>query len=262
MGYSFLPTCNAVTRMLTSQRVLGSILVLFASSSVFHDARTTQAGWTEKTQRNAVSAAPVALSRKLNSVSACDSVSEVCFRDSAYAHTYPGDPGPIKDKWWIFFGGAGDSLEIRVESGGGGSVSTHLGEERDRRSNNFPYQRQHLMRDGVIEAWVVVDDADALGDTVPYTLRFRRVSRDTPTSLRATGQRAIIMVSSSSRRDRFVVLPLSVANTARNFSSWSVDPGTYNVALVKDSLYKVCKMPCASGRIVKLLPMTKMTLRF
>lgn len=206
-----------------------------------------------------------AASRRTQAITAgseCDFADAICFRDTAYAHTYPGDPGPIKDKWWIFFGAAGDSIEIRLRPAEAGSITTNVGVERDSQHNNVSYFHKRLNRDGVIEVWVVVDYADALGDMVPYTLSYRRIGQHAAGSLTPTGQRAILAVSSSSARDRFAVVPASVATAIRNATDWSVHAQTFNVALVTDSLYKVCKLPCSSAKTVGLAPLKKTPLRF
>ena len=58
------------------------------------------------------------------------------------------------------------------------------------------------------------------------------------------------------------VLPLTVARSVRDMSPWTVHAGTYNVALVPDSLYKVCKPPCVPADTVKLLPRGKASVKY
>lgn len=125
----------------------------------------------------------------------------------------------------------------------------------------MPYFRTRLSSDGVVETWMVADGSNMLGDTASYVLSLRRLGKDAPW-LRATGQRATLSVVSASDRDRFAVLPLTVARSVRNLSPWTVHAGTYNVALVPDSLYQVCKLPCESADTVKLLPWGKASVEY
>jgi hypothetical protein len=50
------------------------------------------------------------------------------------------------------------------------------------------------------------------------------------------------------------VIPLGVAPTVRDRSMWTVLPRRYRVALLPDSLYELCKIPCSRPDTVKLTP--------
>jgi hypothetical protein len=189
----------------------------------------------------------------------CDSTPAVmCFRDTAYAHLYPGDGYATTDKKWISFGASGDSIEIRVPVGG--YIWTNLGEERDSQHNNVPYFRHRMTANGVVQMWISWDET--LGDTVTYTLQ---ISSDGPRPsgpLRATGLRSRLSLISARDADRFSIVPLAIARSVHDVSKWIVDVGTYNVALVGDSLYELCRLPCVSPAMIKLTPSTEVTRRY
>lgn len=164
---------------------------------------------------------------------------------------------PIRDKWWIWFGARGDSIEFDLAPGD--AIQTSIGEDREAR-HRVPYFRRRLARDGAVEVWVLLPDT--LGDTVAYTLGVRRIPSGRSADLRPTGERATLTIQSRSAKDRFAVVPLAVARSVRDLSSWQVHPETYNVALVGDSLYEVCRLPCARRDTVKLTPRATVTRRY
>ena len=182
------------------------------------------------------------------------SAMSLCYTDTAYAHEDPGAM-PIRDKWWIWFGARGDSIEFDLAPGD--AIWTSIGEDRAPSHDNVPNFRRRLARDGAVEVWVLLPDT--LGDTVAYTLRVRRISSGGSAVLRPTGERATLTIQSHSAKDRFAVVPLAVARSVRDLSSWQVHPETYNVALVQDSLYELCRLPCVRLDTVKLTPSARVT---
>jgi hypothetical protein len=186
----------------------------------------------------------------------CDSLPIVtCFRDIAHMGD---DPNAGASADWIWFGAAGDSIEIFAPPGS--YISTNFGQEHDRLHNTARYFRHRLTSDGVVAIWVTMDEF--LGDSLGYTLRIRREGTVTPTWLRATGQWAKLTIESRRQLDPFSVIPMMLARSVRDRSKWKVLPRTYNVALVGDSLYEVCRLPCSSPDTVKLTPSASVTRRY
>jgi hypothetical protein len=185
----------------------------------------------------------------LTFVPACDSAHGVlCFRDTAYVEAFPDEP-PFTTKSWIWFGTAGDSVE--VFAGAGTAMSTNFGQESFN-GNTAPYFRHRLVTSGVLQTLVTM--SDGRGDTVEYVFRIRRDGPIAPAALSATGQRARIDLPATRSSDRFAIIPLSVLPTVRDISAWQVDRGRYNVALVHDSLYQVCRLPCLNADTITLRP--------
>jgi hypothetical protein len=192
----------------------------------------------------------------------CDSLPMVmCFRDTAYVHSDPdpADPNPLAAADWIWFGAAGDSIEIFAPPGAA-HVSTNFGQEHESNQNTAPYFRHRLTHDGLVAIWVTFDQI--LGDTMAYALRIHREGPEPPAALRATGQWATLTIVSRQATDSFSVVPLTVARSLRNRSEWKVLARPYKVALVPDSLYEVCRLPCSAPDIVKLTPSAKVTKRY
>lgn len=104
-------------------------------------------------------------------------------------YTYPGEGNSNTMKNWIWFGAGGDSIEIRAP---GGYVSTNFGEEREANHNTASYFRRRLTGDGVVQVQVSVDEYR--GDTVEYTLFIHLDGPAPATALRATGQRAMLIL--------------------------------------------------------------------
>lgn len=54
--------------------------------------------------------------------------------------------------------------------------------------------------------------------------------------------------------ERVAIVPASVGAhfTATDYRAWAVSPGDYGVLLVRDSLYEMCKLPCARVDAVHL----------
>ncbi len=138
--------------------------------------------------------------------------------------------------------------------GAGAAISTNLGQEHFH-TNAAPYFRRRLTGDRVVQSWVTM--SESRGDTVEYWFRVRQEGPSRSPILRATGERAQLTLESRGKSDRFVVMPLAEVPSVRDVTPWQVDPGTYDVALVSDSLYEVCRMPCIARDTVKLKPSSK-----
>ena len=194
----------------------------------------------------------------------------LCYRDTARVRDLDHEPGRYVDSRWVIFGTAGDSIELAASTdlgleapgrservGFAISASHAMGsgyQERDSTGNTAPYVRFRLPSDGAVSVDVGADER-GFHDTVPYSLSLRRMGQDlTPQLLRATGHAAALTLASARESDRFVVAPLSVADWETNPGHWSVFQGRFKVALVSDSLYVVCKLPCGRPDTVLLKP--------
>jgi hypothetical protein len=158
---------------------------------------------------------------------------------------------------WIWFGAAGDSVDITSTDG---SVYTNLGQQTDSRHNVVPYFRSRLQNDGVVSISTNMDEND--GDSVPYTLRIERVGPEPPAALRMTCERARLTIISPRITDHFSIVPISIAHSVRDLSKWTTFVGTYNVALVPDSLYQVCRVPCVTPDTIRLTPHARVRRRY
>lgn len=184
----------------------------------------------------------------------CRSTSAVlCFSDTAFTPRirYSDEPYWNARANWIWFGAAGDSLDISADDG---VLTTSLGQEYDSRRNNTSYFRHRLTRDGLVS--ISIDMEESQGDRIGYTLRIRRVAPVLRNGLRPTGDRARLTVESAGRTDQFSLIPLSISPTVRDRSHWKAFAfeRTYNVALVDDSLYEFCRVPCSRPDTLKLTP--------
>jgi hypothetical protein len=185
-----------------------------------------------------------------------------CFDDTALTPDGHGaveshDEGHGARAYWIWFGAAGDSTEITVSDG---SIATSLGQEHDQQGNSSPYIRRRLTADGGVT--IDVSMAEYGEDSVPYTLTIRRDGPARRRGFRATSERATLNVESQ-RLAEFSLIPLSIASTVNNRSQWKAFAGrTHNVALVDDSLYEFCRLPCVRPDTVKLTPSAVVTRRF
>lgn len=170
----------------------------------------------------------------------------VCFRDTAFAHTYPGEAMPVTMKDWLFIGHAGDSVEFRVPTGG--YIWTNVGVERDAAHNNVDYFRYRLTRDRLIHLWITLD---GVSDSIPYTLSFRRIRPQSANVIAVKGLWSTLRLDSTRNSDRFSVTPIAL-DPLSDPSDWVVGPGSYNVPMLGDSLYKICRIPCTIVDTVRL----------
>lgn len=201
----------------------------------------------------------------------------VCFHDTARVRILDYEPGRSVESRWVVFGAAGDSIELsasstlRLDALGlsdlvGFAISAGHGakgyQERDTTGNTAPYVRFRLPNDGAVTVDIGADERGVY-DTVAYTLSLRRVGPGvTPRLFRVTGQAAALTLASERERDRFVVAPLSAADWTSHPERWSVFQGRYKVALVPDSLYVVCRLPCQRADTVLLKPSGDVTRRY
>jgi len=190
----------------------------------------------------------------------CDPTSgALCIPDTAVARRVPGEALPVTMRQWILFAGAGDSLEISVPKGG--VVSTNLGVERDSSHDNVPYFHHRTKTSGLIVVTVVFDLDNALNDSVEYSLRLKIDGHDSGRTLRPTGKVAMLVVASPNENDRFRVAPLSSATRADDSGDWTMTAGTYRVVLAPDSLYQLCRLPCAHADTIRLVGGTRVETR-
>ncbi len=201
--------------------------------------------------------------------SACDAPATLCFRDTAFMRLLDTEPGRVTEADWLFFAAARDSLEFYVGTGGretgGARLSTDFPgnsgyQERDELKNTAPYNRFRMPSDGTVAVWVTA--SGMIIDTVAYTIRVHRFGTDPTPAFRPTGQRATLTLTSQNKTDRISVVPLGLAGSVRDLSAWTVFPRTYRVALLPDSLYEICRMPCSRRDTVKLTPAANVSKRF
>lgn len=186
----------------------------------------------------------------------CDTTGQqICLRDTAYAETHDGVTGVDRD--WIWFGKAHDSIEVLGDEGS--FISTNLGTEHDADHNNVPYFRSRLTHDGIVVVTIVFLDRGAL---VPYELRIRRERPDPAAALRPTGKWARLNIISAAATDPFTVIPLSLLPSVSDVTPWTVLAMPYNIALLSDSLYQVCRVPCTSPDTVRLVPGARVTRKY
>lgn len=176
----------------------------------------------------------------------------LCLIDTAITHSDadPPDLGPTSQ--WIIFGAAGDSIEISTTPPG--SLTTSLGEERDSLHNTAAQFRHRVAVNGAVQVWLGLDN---ISDSVAYIMRLVDRGPPPPVVLRATGRTATLVLASKQQSDRYAIVPLSLVEGLRSLAPWTVALGTHKVALVGDSLYQLCKMPCARRDTVKLTPSSR-----
>jgi hypothetical protein len=88
------------------------------------------------------------------------------------------------------------------------------------------------------------------------------VGTDPPASFRATGRSATLTVTSKRKTAQFSIVPISLLSPVTDRSKWKAFVRTYKVALVRDSLYEVCRVPCSRPDTVKLTPSARVTKRY
>jgi hypothetical protein len=160
--------------------------------------------------------------------------------------------------YWIWFGVGGDSIDITTPRRT--YIATSEGQERDSNRNTANRFRRRLTGNGIVEIFFDVDEI--AGDSVPYTLSIVHEPEKVPAALRATGQTATLILSSSKATDRLSLIPISMG-TAPDRSKWSISArNRYRVAPVADTLYELCKLPCSRPDTIKLTPSATVTKHF
>jgi hypothetical protein len=188
----------------------------------------------------------------------CDTtLAIVCYRGTARAGDVDEDPMMSPMANWIWFGAAGDSIEISTSPPA--LIASSVGQERDALHNTAPQFRHRLQNDGVVIVWLAFDEQ--VVDTVPYTLRVWR-NGSTSSPLRSTGKAATLTVVSRHKGETFSFVPASIAPTVRDRSQWRIFAKTYKVALVSDSLYELCRLPCTAPDTVKLTASANVVKKF
>lgn len=93
---------------------------------------------------------------------------------------------------------------------------------------------------------------------LPYTLRVLPAATRSDSlgdALRPTGARARLTIDGMT--SGFVALiPDAVAQTVGpgDYGNWAFWPGDYSILLVRDTLYRICRLPCARVDSVVLKP--------
>ena len=256
-----LPNIQRTTESVTTPRVpsgaaLAVLLSLAAScrnsdaKSIPESAATRHGSVAASESRNAGSAPRLAQS--------CDATPGVlCYQDTARPGDADEDPMLSPLGTWIWFAAAGDSLEISAIPSA--AIATSLGQERDSLQNTAPRFRHRVQHDGVVILWLAFDEQVA--DSVRYTLRVKH-DLATASELRPTGQTATLTVMSRGKNDTFSLVPKSVVPHVRDRSWWRMFAKVYKVALVSDSLYELCRLPCSAPRTVLLKPSANVIIRF
>jgi hypothetical protein len=189
----------------------------------------------------------------------CDAIpGSSCFVDTAITHSEADPPDLSPTSQWIIFGAAGDSIEVSTMPPG--AINSSLGEERDSLHNTAAQFRHRLATDGAFQVWVDLDQN--ISDTVAYTLRVVHRGPMPPPGLRATGEAATLILDSNRATDRYAIIPASIAGGVQSLPPWTVAVGTHKVALVGDSLYELCIMPCTRRDTVKLTQSRQIMVRF
>lgn len=142
------------------------------------------------------------------------------------------------------------------------SLSTHEGESsgEGRRDPSY-YRHQHVATDGVI-AVTIIHQSSFLPDTLEYNFIVRRTGAPASGAFAPTGGFATLIVAGRTRADSFSIVPLAVSHAVRDRRRWQVSAQTYNVALVPDSFYELCSVPCAKPDTVALKPGARVAVRF
>jgi hypothetical protein len=174
----------------------------------------------------------------------------LCLVDTAYGIVNEGNPAGFPLASWIAFSYLGDSVIMKTTPRG--DVSTMIGITPDSLHN--------ASADGVRFVAIALDQQST--DTVRYTLEVRLVGAEPSALMRATGKTATLELQPARIGTRFSVIPLSSASGVRDRVRWTVPRGVHKVLLVADSLYEVCRMPCAVPDTVKLQPDTRVRARY
>jgi hypothetical protein len=205
-------------------------------------------------------------------------------RRSAFVipHLFTKESPPLwdrnRDVWWIWFGTGGDSVETHALADGETTPGpTHVIMGRGLSSppdsaSDAACSPCRLIKDGIVWAWVRIGDPSLtpypephlfLPDTVGYTLRTLQRGPAPPPALRATDKWASLDIASKRGFGaRFSIVPLSIARSVRDRTRWIMFARTYNVALVADSVYEICGVPCSAPDTVRLIPGARVTKRF
>src|SRR5689334_15112377 len=118
----------------------------------------------------------------------CTTRATFCYRDTARPGNADEDPMLSPMASWIWFGAAGDSIEISASPGA--RVATSLGQDRDALHNTAFSVRHRVQNDGVVLVWLAFESQ---ADSLPYALRVRR-SGAASSALRPTGRMATLTV--------------------------------------------------------------------
>ena len=183
-------------------------------------------------------------------------LNSLCLIDTAITHGDVDPPDISPTSQWIIFAAAGDSLELSTTPPG--ALNTSLGEERDSLHNTAAQFRHRVAVDGAVQVWISLDN---ISDTVAYVMRLAHRGPPPPPVLLATGHTATLILDSKKQIERYAIVPVSLVEGVHSLAPWTVAVGTHKVALVGDSLYQLCIMPCARRDTVKLTPSSRTVVR-
>jgi hypothetical protein len=193
---------------------------------------------------------------------ACRSSSNAaCFLDTAEVHAEGNGGDPVAVTHWILFGSAGDSVSIVAQVNmhatelGLAYIATNIGQEHEAAGYVSPRFRRRLTTNGVIDVSVSFGDVVAnekVAGTVAYTLRIQHDDFPLSAAYQPTDRFAKLDIVSAHPTDTFSMIPISIAPLVADRTGWVVHAQTYRVALVTDSLYELCRLPCVKPDTVKL----------
>jgi hypothetical protein len=204
---------------------------------------------------------------RMSLLTPCDSLpNATCFRDTAFGRSLNHEPGWVVEADWILFASRGDSLELYVatdDSRGHGepALTTNFGQENDRSGNTTDTKHLRMKWNGIVTLAADPDPYGFLGDSVAYTLHVLRLRPERAAALEPTGSFATLSIVTP-HLYKFAVVPASMWSSRGDISNWVVTPNTYRVALVTDSAYLVCRIPCSLPDTVLLRPSARVTKRY
>lgn len=194
-----------------------------------------------------------------------------CFVDSTHSHhdyafvytTYAS---------WVAFGMRGDSLDYAV------TPSQPSADPEEQRSAEV-----ELFAGSNFRIWTVGSNSRA-GSRLPqsgsyslmidingqpherYDLSLQRVAGSSPLDerLEPTAEHAWLTIPEDTTRVRwYALIPDAVAPqvSAADYSAWAIRDGEHPIVLVRDSVYRICELPCTTLDRIVLTPKSKVTWR-
>jgi hypothetical protein len=173
-------------------------------------------------------------------LSSCVGENVTCYRDTALVDSGPDYADAYPSATWVLFGLIGDSVEISTIPAM--NVAVRVGAERSNGSGIHPRSfARRIARSGIIRVNVFPSSS---ADSIPYTLRVRRWDVPRSAGLRINGGAATLAVTAARAAQPLMLVPVSGTSHRGSLSDWTMYPGTYKIALVEDSLYEMCALPC------------------
>lgn len=232
-------------------RAIGVTALLMVTAPYERGKQEHNTSYTAIAIRHVVALPVVRAARPGRAPDCVSAIGVLCVADT----TYRRHQGEFVMEAWatiLWFGHSGDSLVLSADAS---AVQTTIGDDKDRLHNNVPSFHGRVRRDGTITVWTTMDEER--GDSVPYTLRVQAIpaSVEAP-GLHATGQSARLVIPSPGQRRSLEIslVPLTLVVPGLDRAAWKTYFGSYKVALTGDSLYEICRLPCARPQIIKLKP--------